>query len=159
MVSVRPPSLPAPSFPHTSPCLSFSLPHSLPSLSPPSLPSFPLQVPPSLLLPSLLPLFQGEWGGGRGAGAQGRSPLGGVSFIRKPASPLRLLSLPSFLYLFILPTPFIRARSCTQPPPCRSRSRRSQHLAQKLLNPKLPQLLQGRRRRRDGEEDVFGVRR
>ncbi len=40
MVSVRPPSLPAPSFPHTtsSPCLSFSLPRS--SLSPSSLPSF-----------------------------------------------------------------------------------------------------------------------
>ncbi len=100
-----------------------------------------MSSPPPLLL---LPLFQGEEEGwGRRGGGQGRSPLGGLALFAKPASPLSLLSLPSFLYLFILSTPCIRARTCTQSPPRRSRSRSSQHLAQKLLNPKLPQLRQG----------------
>ncbi len=83
MVSVRPPSLPAPSFPHTSPCLSFSLRRFLPSLPSPSLPS---PTDP----------------GGRGEGEEGRRGAArwglASSLFAKPASPLShgLLSLPSF---------------------------------------------------------------
>ncbi len=128
MVSVRAPSLPAPSVPPTSPFLSFSLPRSLPFLSPRSLPfSFP-------------PFFRCPGGGVRGRGAARSPRWGWLVLFAKPTSPLSLLSLPSFPYLFTLPTPFIRAR-CTPPPP--RRSCRSQHLARQHLNPKLPQLRQG----------------
>ncbi len=115
-------------------------------------PFAPYPPPPSPSLPS--PAVPGGSGEG-GKGGNG----GGVALFAKPASPLSLLSLLSFLYLFLIPTPFIGARTCTPPPPRRSLSRRNQHLAQKLLNPKVPQLRQRRRRRRDGEDDMFGVRR
>jgi hypothetical protein len=52
-------------------------------------------------------------------------------------------------YPFRLPTPFISAHTCMPPRRRQSRNRSSQHLARQHLNPKLPQLRQGWRRRRE----------
>ncbi len=63
-------------------------------------------------------------------------------------------------YPFRLPTPFITARivTCTPPPRCRIRSCRSQQWARQHLNLKLPQLRQGRRRRREGDKSATRIR-
>ncbi len=64
---------------------------------------------PPFTFPPFSRCSRGEWGGG--GGGRGAARRGGLALFAKPASPLSLLSLPSFLYLFILPTPFIRART------------------------------------------------
>jgi hypothetical protein len=65
------------------------------------------------------------------------------------ASPPSLFPLTPLQYPFTLPTPFLSLHTCTPPPRRRSHSRRSQHFSRQHLNPKLPQLRQGLRWRRD----------